>query len=453
MKKCTSRTDVCCADFKHLHKENHAPSLRLEECIDWNIEMKQTHTDDTNQEEIPSFPFPFADHSLSFPEEYDQLRQKCPVARVRMPYGGEAFAPTRYREIAQAFADPKCAAIQASDGEVPRLEAGNVTGTEDSEIGSMFSVSDARHNKLRRVIAPAFTVLAANKLRPRVIEVTNALIDEMERSGSSADLFEDYAIQVPMTVLCEMLGIPQQEEHLYRESARIMISTTAEPQEKQMQMMKLMQHLAPLITQAQTNPGENVLGLLIRAQMQGDEVMTESEMYGFAMAVIGAGFETVSTTFTNSAFILLQQPELIAQLQTHLEDPDQLANAIEEVLRVTPIGQGRPRITRETVQLGETSIPAGEVLFLVPNAANYDPAVFADAREIRFDRDMPPILSFGRGIHACLGQQIARMELQVLWQTLLTRLPAVRLAVAPSEVPWRADEALTFGPAHLPVTW
>ena len=193
--------------------------------------------------------------------------------------------------------------------------------------------------------------------------------------------------------------------------------------------------------------------MLVKAQKQGDEVMTETEMYGFAMAVIAAGFETVSTTFTNSAFILLQQPELVAQLRTHLEQPDQLANAIEEILRVTPIGAGRPRITRETVQLGETTIPAGEVLFLVTHAANYDSSVFPDAHEIRFDRELRPIMSFGRGIHACLGQQIARMELQVLWQTLLTRLPTVRLAVPPLEVPWREDETLTFGPAHLPVTW
>ncbi len=418
--------------------------------------MSQEHltpTDEANQEEIPSFPFPFADHSLQMPEEYDRQRQQCPVARVHMPHGGDALMPTRYQEIAQAFADPKCGAIQASDGEVPRLEAGAVTGTEGSEAATIFAVSDARHNKLRRVIAPAFTVPAANRLRPRVVEVTHALVDAMERKGPPADLFEDYAIQVPMTVICEMLGIPQEEEHLYRESARIMISTTAAPQEKQAQAMKLVHHLTPIIKEAQTNPGDNVLGLLARAQRQGDEVMTESEMYGFAMAVIGAGFETVSTTFTNSAFILLQHPELVAQLRIHLEQPDQLANAIEEILRVTPIGEGRPRITRETVQLGETSIPAGEVLFLVPHAANYDSSVFPDARAIRFDRELQPIMSFGRGIHACLGQQIARMELQVLWQTLLTRLPTVRLAVAPSEVPWRENETLTFGPAHLPATW
>ncbi len=413
-----------------------------------------TPTNETRQEEIPSFPFPFADHSLEVPEEYDRLRQQCPVARVHMPYGGDAFVPTRYQEIGQALADPKCGAILASDGDVPRLEAGRVTGTEEgAEIATLFTVSDARHNKLRRVIGPAFSVPAANKLRPRVVEVTHALVDAMERSGPPADLFEDYAIQVPMTVLCEMLGVPREEEGLYRESARTIISTTASAEEKLMQGMKLMQYLAPIITEAQSNPKDNILGLLVRARQQGDEVMTESEMYGFALAVIAAGFETVSTTFTNSAFILLQHPELVAQLRTHLEQPDQLARAIEEILRVTPIGAGRPRITREPVQLGETTIPAGEVLFLVMHAANYDPSVFPDPREIRFDREMQPILSFGRGIHACLGQQIARMELQVLWQTLLTRLPNVGLAVSPSEVPWREDETLTFGPAHLPVSW
>ncbi|GLV61100.1 cytochrome P450 [Dictyobacter sp. S3.2.2.5] len=408
---------------------------------------------EASEEQLPSYPFPFADHSLEVPQEYDHLRQQCPVARVHMPYGGDAVVPTRYTEIAQAFADPKYGAIKASDGDVPRLEAGAVTGSDESGPATIFSVSDARHNKLRRVIGPAFTVAAANKLRPRVVEVTQALVDEIERSGPPVDLFEDYAIQVPMTVLCEMLGIPQQEEQLYRESARVMISTTASLQEKQMQGMKLVQYLTPIIQQAQANPGDNILGLLVRAQQKGDEVMTAPEMYGFAMAIIGAGFETVSTTFTNSAFILLQQPELKAQLRVHLEQPDQLSKAIEEVLRVTPIGHGRPRITRESVQLGDTTLPEGEVVFLAPHAANYDDSVFPDPRTIRFDRDMQPIMSFGRGIHACLGQQIARMELQVLWQTLLTRLPAVHLAVAPSEVPWRENDALTFGPAHLPVAW
>nr|BBH86980.1 cytochrome P450 [Thermosporothrix sp. COM3] len=408
---------------------------------------------ETDQVELPSYPFPFADHSLELPEEYDRLREQCPVARVHMPYGGDAFVPTRYNEIGQAFANPRCGAILASDGDVPRLEAGKVTGVEDSEAGAIFSVSDARHNKLRRVVAPAFTVQAANKLRPRATEVTHELIDAMERSGPPADLFEDYALQVPMTVLCEMLGVPRDQEHLYRESARIMISTTASTEEKQAQGMKLAQYLTPIIQQARQNPGDNVLGLLIRAHEQGDEVMKESEMYGFAMALIGAGFETVSTTFTNSAFILLQRPDLIEQLRARLDSPEQWANAVEEILRITPIGQGRPRITREPVQLGETTLPAGEVVFLVPHAANYDPAVFPEAREIRFDRELKPIMSFGRGIHACLGQQIARMELQVLWHTLLKRLPNVHLAVAPSEVPWRADEGLTFGPAHLPVAW
>ncbi|GCE07427.1 cytochrome P450 [Dictyobacter aurantiacus] len=407
---------------------------------------------ETEQQDIPNYPFPFAPHSLSIPAEYERLRNECPVARVHMPYGGDAFLPTRYQDIAKAFGDPKCAPILRSDGDVPRMEAGDVTGTSASN-DSLFSVSDARHNKLRRVVTQAFTVQAANKLRPRVVEVTHALVDAMERSGPPADLFEDYAIQTPMTVLCEMLGIPQREERFLRESARIALSTVASPQERYAQAMKLRQYLTPIITQAQEEPADNVLGLLVRAQQQGDHVMKESEMYSFAMGMIIAGFETVSTTFTNSAFIVLQDPELLARLRTQIREPEQWGSAIEELLRVTPIGHGRPRITREPVQFGETTVPAGEVVFLSAVAANYDPAVFADPDEIRFDREIKPILSFGRGIHACLGQQIARMELQVLWETLLTRLPTIRLAVPPERVPWRADETLTFGPSNLPVAW
>src|SRR5262249_2217683 len=163
----------------------------------------------------------------------------------------------------QVFADPRCSFMpSASDGDVPRMEAGQLTGTEGTGIEAIFAHSDARHSKLRRVIGPPFTVPAANKLRPRVIEVTHALVDAMEHSGPPADLFEDYAIQVPMTVICDMLGVPREEELLYREAARMLLSTTASGEEKRAQFMKLMQHLTPIIKEAQAHPGDNILGLL-----------------------------------------------------------------------------------------------------------------------------------------------------------------------------------------------
>jgi cytochrome P450 len=191
----------------------------------------------------------------------------------------------------------------------------------------------------------------------------------------------------------------------------------------------------------------------VNAHEQGDEVITQQEMLSFAVGLIAAGFETVSTTFTNSAFLLLQRPDLLAQLKERLDDPARMASVIEEILRMTPIGLGRPRIARGEVTLSGTTVHPGEVLMLDILSANRDESVFPHAKEVNFDREANPMISFGRGIHACLGQQIARMELRVLWSTLLTRLPSIRLAVPPEEVPWRPDESATFGPAHLPVTW
>jgi cytochrome P450 len=404
----------------------------------------------TTQKDIPHYPF--VNHNLEYPAEFEHLRQTCPVARVAMPYGGEAVLLTRYADIVKGFTDPGCAMIQRSDGDVPRLEAGEVTGAEP-EGQSLFTVSDERHNKVRRLTTQAFTVKHANALRPRVVEVTNELIDAMERSGSPADLFEDYAIQTPMTVICELLGVPREKEKLYRETARIMLSVKATPQEMQEQRMRMIQYLTPIIEQAQARPGNNVLGLLVKASQQGDAVITIPELFSFAMGLIVAGFETVSTTFTNSAFILLQHPELIARLKDLVDDQDRMARAVEEILRITSIGPGRPRITRGAVQFSDTTVPEGEVIILPPDAANHDEVVFPHPFEVDFERNPNPIITFGRGIHACLGQQIARMELQVLWNTLLKRLPTVHLAVAPSEVPWRTGETLTFGPAHLPIAW
>jgi len=405
------------------------------------------------QEELPHYPFPFADHSLECPVEYERLRQECPVARVQMPYGGNALLLTRHADVAKAYTDPQIGMVQASDGDIPRREAGAVVGS-GTDQASLFSVSNARHNQIRRLVTQAFTVKSANDLAPRVVEVTNELVDAMERSGPPADLFEDYAIQTPMTVICEMLGIPQEHEHQFRQWAREMFKTTTPPKERQAQMRQMVAYLLPLIEQERKQPGDNVLGLLVKALEKGEEVITQEEVLTFARAMIVAGFETVSTTFTNSAFILLQRPDLLAQLQERLDDPERMAMAVEEILRITPLGNGgRPRIARGDVLLSSTTVHPGEVLMLDFNSANRDEAVFSQPNDVNFDREVNPMITFARGIHSCLGQQVARMELRVLWTTLLTRFPKVRLAVPPQEVPWRSEDSATIGPAHLPVIW
>jgi cytochrome P450 len=145
---------------------------------------------------------------------------------------------------------------------------------------------------------------------------------------------------------------------------------------------------------------------------------------------------------------------LLSHLRERVSDPERMMAAVEEILRMTPLGPiGRHRIARDDVEFSGCPIKKGEVLMLDFRAANRDPSVFVHAQEVNFDRDPNPQITFGRGIHSCLGQQIARMELRVLWSTLLTRLPTIRLAVPPSEVPWRPAESTMTGPAHLPVTW
>jgi cytochrome P450 len=413
---------------------------------------QQVKTPATPQEEIPNYPFPFAEHSLECPAEYAQLREKCPVARVHMPYGGDAYLLTTHADVVKAWTDPQCGIIQVADGDVPRREVGRVVGS-GGETASLFSVSDARHNKTRRLVTQAFTVKSANDLAPRVFEVTNALVDAMESKGPPADLFEDYAIKTPMTVICEMLGVPRQDEPQFRVWGKAIVSNTISREDYRANQRQMGAYLLPLVEKERQQPGDTVLGTLVKAFEQGDEVITQEELLSFAGGIIAAGFETVSTTFTNSAFLLLQRPDLIAQLQERLDDPARMATAIDEILRTTPIGLGRPRIARSDVTLNGTTISTGEVMMLDMLSANRDELVFPHAQEIDFDREANPMLSFGRGIHACIGQQIARMELRVLWTTLLTRLPKVRLAVSPEEVPWRPAESATFGPAHLPVIW
>lgn len=401
-------------------------------------------------EEPLHFPFPLANHSLELPKEYTELQATCPVARVKMPYGGDALLLTRHTDIVKAANDAqRCGTILHSDGDVPRMEVSSRT-----REGSLFTVTPERHNQIRRLVTQAFTVKHAHEMRPGVVALTNRLINEMERKGPPADLYEDYAIKTPMAVICELLGIPYEDEALFREWGRDLLSRTATSEEQQERWQKMVQYITPLIEKERANPSDTVLGMLVKNHEQGDDVLTEQEMLSFALGLIAAGFETTSTSFTNSAFVLFQRPDLLEQLKARVNDEEAMASAIEEILRVTLLGAGgRPRIARAEVEFSGIRVPPGEVLVLPFHAGNRDTSVFTDPDVVNFDRRPNPILSFGRGIHACLGQQLARMEMQVLWTTLLKRLPKVRLAVAPSEVSWRSGDTATTGPAHLPVVW
>ncbi len=405
---------------------------------------------DVQQEAPLHFPFALADHSLELPGEYTELQARCPVARVQMPYGGEALLLTRHADVTKAANDARrCGTVLNSDGDVPRQEVASRT-----REGSLFTVTPERHNQIRRLVTQAFTVKHANEMRPGVVALTNRLIDEMERKGPPTDLYEDYAIKTPMAVICELLGIPYEDEALFRDWGRDLLSRTATWEERQGRWEKMVRYIMPLIEQERANPSDTVLGMLVKNRDQGDEVLTEQEMLSFALGLIAAGFETTSTSFTNSAFVLFQRPDLLELLKARVDDEAAMASAIEELLRITLLGGGgRPRIVREEVEFSGVRVPPGEVLMLSFFAGNKDPDVFPDPDVVNFDRVPNPILSFGRGIHACLGQQLARMEMQVLWTTLLKRLPGIHLAVAPSEVPWRSNYSATVGPASLPVAW
>jgi cytochrome P450 len=415
-----------------------------------NEQDVNVHVQDVQQEAPLHFPFPLADHSLELPTLYAQLQAQCPVAHVKMPYGGDALLLTRHADVSKAANDARrCGTVLRSDGDVPRQEVASRT-----REGSLFTVTPERHNQIRRLITQAFTVKHANEMRPGVAALTNRLIDEMERKGPPADLYEDDAIKTPMAVICELLGIPYEDEKLFREWGRDLLSRTATSEEQQERWKKMVQYITPLIEKERANPSDTVLGMLVKNHEQGDDVLTEQEMLSFALGLIAAGFETTSTSFTNSAFVLFQRPDLLEQLKARVDDEAAMAAAIEEVLRITLLGVGgRPRIVREEVEFSGVRVPPGEVLMLSFFTGNKDPEVFPDPDVVNFDRTPNPILSFGRGIHACLGQQLARMEMQVLWITLLKRLPNIRLAVAPSEVPWRSNDSATIGPAQLPVVW
>lgn len=210
----------------------------------------------------------------------------------------------------------------------------------------------------------------------------------------------------------------------------------------------------PIIERERDQPGDTVIGTLVKAWGQGEEILKLEELYMLAWALILAGFETISTTLSGSAFIFLQRPDLLAQLRERVDNPERMAVAIEEILRILPVAQGVTRIIRQEITPSGNPIPKGEVVVASLLSANYDEEIFPQAEEIDFDRSMKrPILTFGRGLHTCIGQHIARLELQTMWNTLLKRWPTVHLAVDPMTVPWRPVSLGAPCPTSLPVRW
>jgi cytochrome P450 RapN len=391
-------------------------------------------------------PYPFSEaQRLDLDPEYGRLRDNGELARVRMPYGGEAWMATSYEDVKTVLGDLRFSRAATLGIDVPRMMP--LTQTESN----LLTMDPPDHSRLRKLVAKAFTMRRIEMLRPRAQEVVDGLLDTIEAQGPPADLVEGLALPLPITMICELLGVPYEDRDSFRAWSDAALAFNAfTVEEIQAGRDGLRTYLAGLVAKHREQPDDSLLSELVRARDE-EERLTEDELVVFGVTLLVAGHETTANQTGNFLYTLLSTPHLQRELQ---DDPGLLDAAVEEMLRVVPLGAavGFPRIALEDVVLSGTLVKAGEAVLTQNASANRDGSVFDHPEEIDFHRENNPHIAFGHGVHHCLGAQLARLELQVAVGTVLRRFPGIRFAVPVDEVPFKTGR-LVRGLQALPVTW
>lgn len=383
---------------------------------------------------------------LELHPHYAELRSEQPLTRIRMPYGGEAWLATRYADAKVVLGDPRFSRGVTVGADVPRARP-----LVEYET-NLLNMDPPDHSRLRTLVAKAFTARRVELLRPRTQAIVDGLLDRMIESARPADLAEFLAWPLPITVICELLGVPVADREEFRRWTETTLALGHETSNDAILAAKnqLDEYMARLIAQRRVQPADDLLTALVAARDNEDR-LSENELVMLGVAVLIAGHETTANQIGNFVYTLLTQPKYWAQL---VAEPDLVPPAVEELLRYTPLGASvdMPRIATQDVELGGQLVRTGEAVLVQVHSANRDEAVFPHAEEIDFSRPSNPHIGFGHGVHHCLGAPLARMELRAAISTLVRRLPTLRLAVPAEEVPWRTDR-LVRGVRALPVTW
>lgn len=393
-----------------------------------------------------AYPFPNPS-ALEPPPEWAQLRDTCPVATVRMASGDETLLLTRYDDVRAMLMDPRFtrqldaadAAAVSSNGDASAF--GGRNNTDVADVQETATMIGSGHQRWRRLVGRAFTAKRVMALQPRVQEIADELVDAMTAAGSPADLVGALGFPLPVRVICELLGVPQSDQHRFAEWSDTMLNLTRYTREQIAAAGKdFYAYMAELARQKRAEPGDDLLSAL-GATVGDEQGMTERELIGTGQGLLIAGHETTANMIGKMVAMLLSHRE---RWQRVVADPELVPAAVEESLRfdANP-GFGMPRYIGEEVEVAGTTLPPGTTVICSMAAANRDERAFGHADEMDVTRTPNPHLSFGVGPYSCVGQALARVELRTVLATLVTRLPTLELAVAPERL--RRREGLIVG--------
>ena len=385
---------------------------------------------------------------------YAWLREHAPVHKTALPSGVDAWLVTRYRDAKLALADPRLSKNPVHHAESAHAKGKTgIPGERNADLMThLLNIDPPDHTRLRRLVSKAFTPRRVAEFAPRVQELTDRLIDGFAADGS-ADLIHDFAFPLPIYAICDLLGVPEEDQDDFRDWAGMMIRHGGGPRGGVARSVKKMRsYLAELIHRKRREPGDDLISGLIRSSDDGEH-LTENEAAAMAFIILFAGFETTVNLIGNGMYTLIRNPEQRARLQRSLDAKESglLATGVEELLRYDgPVELATWRYATESLTLGGQRVATGDPVLVVLAAADRDPDRFTEPDTLDLARRDNQHLGYGHGIHYCLGAPLARLEGQTAIGALLTRLPDVRLAVDPADLRWRGG-LIMRGLRTLPV--
>ncbi|MCV7257238.1 cytochrome [Mycobacterium shimoidei] len=386
---------------------------------------------------------------LAPPPKVLELNAVKPLSRVRIWDGSTPWLITGYDAIRSLFGDSRASVDDRRPG-YPHWNEG-MLATVHKRPRSVFTSDAEEHTRFRRMLSKPFTFKRVEALRAAVQQITDDHIDAILAGPQPADLVSKLALPIPSLVISQLLGVPYEDAEFFQEQAHKGMGRYATAEESAEGATALAKYLANLVRAKATDPTEDLVSDL--AERVNAEELSVREAAQLATGVLIAGHETTANMLSLSVVALLEHPDQAALLRDS-DDPKFIADAIEELMRYLSIIQtGQRRVAVEDIEVAGEVIRAGEGIVLDIPPANWDAAVFADPHRLDLQRtETMPHVGFGYGRHQCVGQQLARMELQIVLHTLLRRIPTLRLAVPIQDLPFKHD-ALAYGLYELPVCW
>jgi len=395
--------------------------------------------------EVPAFPFERP--PLAPPVALDQIRRNEPLKKVRLWNGADAWIVVRHDDFRAILADNRFSVNPLHPG-YPNVSEARASLMLKEEP-TLVRLDPPEHTALRRMLAKEFTPSRMLALRASVQETVDRLIADMLEKGPPADFYHDFALPIPSVVISQMLGVPYDDHHFFQDRGSKKLAFNAHPDVPLKAAAEMRDYMDRLITEKERKPGDDLVTRLLHDQIQPGHLSRE-EAVRLCEFLLVAGHETTANMIALGTLSLLLDRE---QYDCLIADPSLSGRAIEEMLRFHSIVQyGLSRVATEDVDINGQVIRAGDGVISLINAANWDPSAHPDPDRFDIRKKRSMHVAFGFGVHQCLGQPLARLEMDVVFATLPNRMPTLDLAVAAKDIEFKQD-ALVYGVERLPVTW